>query len=62
MMDEFNRAELRRRMRAMSEEEQAEALKVFKSHLITAEAQRRLDRKEEELNDIAKVFMKYKEG
>lgn len=61
MMDEFNKTELRRRMRAMSDEEQIEALKVFKSHLITEEAQRRLDRKEAELKDIENVFLKYRE-
>lgn len=61
MMDAFNKAELRRRMKAMSEEEQAEALKCFKSYLIANEYKRRLEMREHELEDIARVFMKYKE-
>lgn len=61
MIDEFNKTELKRRARAMSDEEQAIMLTQFKSDLISIEYSRRLKARENELSDIAKVFMKYKE-
>lgn len=61
MIDEFNKTELKRRARAMSDEEQAIMLTQFKSDLISIEYSRRLKAREAELCDIAKVFMKYKE-
>lgn len=61
MIDEFNKTELKRRARAMSDEEQAIMLTQFKSDLISIEYSRRLKAREAELGDIAKVFMKYKE-
>lgn len=62
MIDEFNKTELKRRARAMSDEEQAVMLTQFKSNLISEEHKRRLQNRENELNDIAKVFLKYKEN
>lgn len=62
MIDEFNKTELKRRARAMSDEEQALMLTQFKSNLIAEEQKRRLQQRESELNDIAKIFLKYKEG
>lgn len=62
MIDEFNRTELKRRARAMSDEEQALMLTQFKSNLISEEHRRRLQNRENQISDIAKVFMKYREN
>lgn len=62
MIDELNKRELKRRAKAMSDEEQAIMLTQFKSDLISEEHRRRLQIREDEINDIAKVFIKYREG
>lgn len=62
MIDEFNKTELKRRARAMSDEEQAVMLTQFKSNLISEEHRRRLQNRENEINDIQKVFLKYREN
>ena len=61
-MNDLERKELRRRARAMSEEEQSIAIRCFRSTVITGEVTRRLIARESEVNDFARTFLRYREA